>query len=132
MKLATGKGFRRLTESHVSLSVVSLFIFLSFFTHGSTAQPVAQETNQLPARNRQYFLVQLEKGSIRGKEETIRVAFLSNNFTSCEIVSADESLRLICEKGCFIDQVRAVLKELGLTMTTYREAYTNKTPAIFQ
>ena len=132
MKTATSKAFSKRGVSmpysgtcfKVLLTVIACV--WTFTSYG------AMENDSLPARNRHFFLVRLEQGVKQGQEEKIRGAFLTHEFTECELLPSTASVRLICEKGCSIERVREVLKELGLTMSAYQEAYTNQTPVFFR
>lgn len=134
MKPANGKALRKsaldlvrtLTSTALLLAAI---VCCGWGTASASATDLAGDS--LPPRNRHFFLVRLEQGTIKGHNEEIRDAFLHHEFTDCELQPSNDSVRLICEKGCSIERVREVLKELGLVMTAYQEAYTNQTPSFF-
>jgi hypothetical protein len=98
----------------------------------TVAQSGSAGQSSLPARNRHFFLVRLETGNIRDNEELIKSTFLNNGFTLCETDTKDQSIRLIAEKGASMERVQSILKELGLTLKSHQEAYTNQTPVFFR
>ncbi|MFM2208356.1 MAG: hypothetical protein RL213_2331 [Bacteroidota bacterium] len=110
------------------LSSLSMFLAPSDIL----AQSGSSGQSTLPARNRHYFLVRLETGNIRDNEDLIKSAFLNNGFTLCETDANNQSIRLIGEKGASIERVQSILKELGLTLKSHQEAYTNQTPVFFR
>jgi hypothetical protein len=135
MKPATSKALlkspQRLTRI-CSFAAALFALFACLGCESAYGAGVEATGDSLPPRNRHFFLVRLEQGSLNGQTEEIRNAFLRHEFTDCELQPSTDAVRLICEKGCTVDRAREVLKELGLVMTTYQEAYTNQTPEFFR
>jgi hypothetical protein len=84
------------------------------------------------ARSWQYFNVHVQNGTLKGKTSAVNSAFLSRGAVQCDVDEIGSCIKLKCEKGVFMDNIKQTLTSLQLTMTSYQEEYTSKEPTIFK
>ena len=126
-----GRSFAR---TFIVLSILN-FIFATVLTPASEA--VAQSSSSstgavtLPARNWQYYRVEIAAGSMKNRSTEITAQFLKGVAVSCRVDEINSVLFLKCEKGITIEHIKQTLNVLKLTLASYREEYTNRQPSIF-